>query len=128
MSKNKRFAAVRGQQLRANCFVKSIEEFILVLPVSGRHQLIDSKGLTKHRRRAQSLVTLRTHAVQPISDCLFHTLRDHQVGKLATFPASAFSSHRALLYQRLHHLFDEERIALRFAIDGLGKVSGDTFV
>src|SRR4030095_246698 len=80
------------------------------------------------RRRAQRLVTLRTDAVQPISYRFFYTLRDDEIGKLTTFPASAFSSNGALLYQRLHHLFDEEGIALSLTEDRFGEVPGNVFV
>ena len=117
-----------GKQLRADCFVERVEKFVLAAAVHRGHQFIDRKRLTKHRGRAQRVVTIRTHAIQTISDRLFHTLRNNQIGQLATFPASALSSHRALLDQRLHHFFNEERIAFRFAKDCFGKVAGDIFV
>ena len=72
-----------------------------------------------------ALVRLIAYAIQPIADRFFDALRDHQFANFTTFPPAAFTAYRTLFNQRLQNLFDKERVAFSFAMDGFTKFGAD---
>ena len=92
-----------------------------------RFEFVEAESLPQHGGSSQDFIGLLANSIQTIADCFFHTLRDKQLADIATFPAAAFTPHRALFDQGFQNLFHKKRIALRFAMHGVTKIRADIF-
>ncbi len=134
MGESESFAISGSDQLGTERFVQDVEQAIFFLAwhltrlLDGGHQLGEVEGFAQHGGALQYLDAFRADLIQSPPNGLFDALRHCQIGDGPGLPFAGASVNLASLDQRFDHLFDEEGIALRLAIDGMGQVGRYLFL